>query len=95
MLLYVLPKGVIGGGLVLTGIGLFLTGQAADRSRGRWRVWGLTVAALLVFVLANVWTYAGWWDMGVAAAGASPGGRPAAGRRRWKRSPLPGARSAT
>jgi tRNA A-37 threonylcarbamoyl transferase component Bud32 len=69
VLLYMLPNGVIAGGLVLTGIGLFFAGQSADRNRGRKRVWLLTAASFLVFVLASYWVRAGLWDASLAGVG--------------------------
>jgi serine/threonine-protein kinase len=54
---YILPTGVIAGGLLLTGIALLFAGQSTPPARGRWRTIGLTMAALLILTLARTWPW--------------------------------------
>src|SRR5262249_62309817 len=60
---YILPTGVIAGGLLLTGIALLFAGQLTPPVRGRWRTIGLTMAALLVFTLARTWPWTVAWGV--------------------------------
>jgi serine/threonine-protein kinase len=69
VLVYMLPTGVISGGLLLAGIALFFTAQSGDRGRGWRRVVGLIAAAFVVLALSRAWSLWDWWDVSLFGVG--------------------------
>jgi hypothetical protein len=72
ILLYLLPTGLIGGTLLLSGIVLFFVSQSERRERRFWGPARLTAAALTVLLCAQIWAFVVTWDVSIFGVGKRP-----------------------